>query len=63
MQCACAILSSVVCYALQYSSTLSHKSHGFGKKKKGIEYKMCVLLLSTNFALDMFSFEEELGEI
>jgi len=33
------------------------------KKKKGIEYKMCVLLLSTNFALDMFSFEEELGEI
>ena len=33
------------------------------KKKKGIEYKMCVLLLSTNFALDMVSFEEELGEI
>ena len=32
MQCACAILSSVVRPALQYFSTLSHKSYDFRKK-------------------------------
>ena len=37
------LLSSVVCPALQYLSTLSHKSHGFPKKKI-IENKMCVLM-------------------
>ena len=29
MQCACAILSSVACPALQYVSTLYHKRHDF----------------------------------
>jgi len=33
MQCACAILPSAACSALQYFSTLSHKRHDFRNKK------------------------------
>jgi len=33
MQSACAILSSVSCFALEYISTLSHKRNDFEKKK------------------------------
>jgi hypothetical protein len=33
MQCACAILPSVACSALQYYPTLSHKRLDCGKKK------------------------------
>ena len=47
MQCACAILPSVVCPALQYFSTLSHKLHDF--REKVTEHKMCVLIFSTTF--------------
>jgi hypothetical protein len=44
MQCACDILSSVACPALQYISTLSHKRYDFRKKKKFIEQKISVLI-------------------
>ena len=46
---ACAILSSVACPALQYSSTLTHKRFDFRKKKTVIKYKMCVLTFSAIF--------------
>ena len=40
MQCACAILSSVACPALQYFSTLSHQGQEF-RKKNQIEHNVC----------------------
>jgi hypothetical protein len=43
MQCACAILSSVACPAVQYFSTLSHKRHD----KKKLLNEACVF--STAF--------------
>ena len=45
MQCACAILPSVPCPAVQYFPTLSHKWRDFVNKV--IEHKMCVLIFCT----------------
>jgi len=49
IQCACAILLSVVCAAIPPFSTLSHKLHDL-RKIRVIEHKMCVLISSTNFS-------------
>jgi len=54
MQRACALLSSVTCAALKYFSILSHKRHDF--RKKDIQYKTRVFILSTTFCLTHFSF-------
>jgi hypothetical protein len=51
MQRAYAILSSVVCPAPQYFSTLSHERKDF--RKKIIGHYECVLISSTNFS-DLF---------
>ena len=48
MQCACVVLLSVTCPAVQYFSTLSHKRKDF-EEKKVIKYKTYVLLFSTTF--------------
>jgi hypothetical protein len=52
MQCTCAILWSVASPAVQYFSTLSHKRHGFRKKK--VVHKMCVSMLSSASAWNIF---------
>jgi hypothetical protein len=49
MQCACAILSSVACPALQHITASSHKGHDFRKRKKVIDHKTCLLVFSTTF--------------
>jgi len=38
----------VACPTLPYFSTLSHKWHDF--RKNVIEYKMCILIFSTNWS-------------
>jgi hypothetical protein len=52
MQCACAILSSVVWLALQYFSTFSHKQHDFRKKK--LLNTKCVFLFSLQLLSETF---------
>ena len=53
MQCACAILSSVACPALQHFSTLSHKWHDFwGEKVTG--GKKCIFWFSPQLYSETF---------
>jgi len=59
MQCACAILSSVSCAALEYFSTYSHKRHDF--RKRGLDYKMCVLIFSTTFVRNIWYYKENIA--
>jgi len=49
MQCACAILSSVACAALQYFSTVSHKLQIFVEKKATL-HKSCVIIFPTTLS-------------
>jgi transposase len=49
MQCACAIMSSVACTAVQFFFTLSHKRDDF-RKKKLLNIKYFVSILSTNLS-------------
>jgi len=51
MQCACAILSSVACPALQYFSTLSHKWHEFQKELLNVK---CVFWFSLQCLSETF---------
>jgi len=59
MQSACAMLSSVACPALLCFSTLSHTRHDF--RKKVTEHKMCVLIVSTTFVLNVSHFKNNSG--
>jgi hypothetical protein len=61
MQCACAVLSSVVCAALQSFSTLSHKRHYF--RKIIIEHKICILIFFTTFVWNISHPKKKLIEI
>ena len=54
------MLSSVACPAVSHFSTLSHKRHGFFKRK--CKYEIVFYSL-YNFFLKLFSFQEELSEI
>ena len=49
MQCACAILSSVACPALQYFFTFSRKRHDFRGEKSYLNIK-CVFRFSVQFS-------------
>ena len=62
LQCACAILSSVSCPAVQHFSTLSRKRYDFRKKKKVTEHKMCVWVFLCTLS-NIFSFLEKMSEI
>jgi len=58
MQCACAILSSVVCPALQNFPTLYQIDNIF-EKKKNVEYEMWVVIFSTNFVRKIFHYKKK----
>jgi hypothetical protein len=58
MQCACAILSSVTCPALQYFSPLSHKF-----SEKNVWNIKCLFWFSLQLCLKHVSFFEELSEM
>jgi len=61
MQCACAIVSSVTCPALQYFPTLSHKRHDF--RGKGTEYKICVLIFSMALSETFLTLRRNEGDM
>ena len=56
MQCACTVFSYVVCPAVQYFSTFSHKRQDFSQKVS--EHKMCVFILPTTFIWNFFHYKK-----
>jgi hypothetical protein len=62
MQCACAVLSSVVCPTVLYFSTLSHKRHDF-RGKILLNIKCMFLDFLYKFCLQHFSFQDEFCKI
>jgi hypothetical protein len=60
MQCACAILSSVFCLAVQYFFTLSHKRHDFGVRGEELQDMGCMFDFFYLLCLKHFSFYEEM---
>ena len=52
MQCACPVLLTTACPAVQYFPTLSHKRHDF-RKKKFIEHEMRVLIFCSTFVCNI----------
>jgi len=53
----CIILSSVVCLAFSYFSTLSHKTVRFSGEKV-FEYELCVLVFYTAFVWKISDYEK-----
>jgi len=54
MQCACAILSSVACPALQNGSTLFHEGHDFRRKKMLLNIKCVFFLVFLQLLSEIF---------
>jgi hypothetical protein len=56
------MLSTTASMAPPYFSTLSHKQHGFRKKKKVTGHKICVFIFSSTFISNISHSEKKLGK-